>query len=213
MFPDNNIIKLKNIKFDIEKLTEAYRKIVKIKKFDNAGGVVTNICSISLNRIEGDPQSTEGKYSWGRYWTRPDNNGKEVERADFIDENKFSEFIPEFRNTYFKYVYDEISNIYKLGRTRVLKKEPRSTLSWHKDPEPRLHIPIITNYGCRMVIEDRAYHMPADGSVYLTNTTKYHNFFNGGEEDRIHIVATLPNSNVFNDSEFKIENKDQAITV
>ena len=24
MFPDNNIIKLKNIKFDIEKLTEAY---------------------------------------------------------------------------------------------------------------------------------------------------------------------------------------------
>ena len=213
MFPDNNIIKLKNIKFDIEKLTEAYRKIVQIKKFDNAGGVVTNICSISLNRIEGDPQSTEGKYSWGRYWTRPDSNGKEVERADFIDENKFSEFIPEFSNTYFKYVYDEISNIYKLGRTRVLKKEPRSTLSWHKDPEPRLHIPIITNYGCRMVIEDRAYHMPADGSVYLTNTTKYHNFFNGGEEDRIHIVATLPNSNVFNDSEFKIENKDQAITV
>ena len=213
MFQNNHIITLKNIKFDIEKLKQAYREIVQIKKFDNAGGVVTNICSISLNRIEGDNQSAEGKYSWGRYWTRPDSNGKEVERADFIDENKFNEFIPEFCNTYFKYVYDEISNIYKLGRTRVLKKEPRSTLSWHKDPEPRLHIPIITNYGCRMVIDDRAYHMPADGSVYLTNTTKYHNFFNGGEEVRIHIVATLPNSNVFNESEFKIENKDQAITV
>ena len=194
----NNIIKIPNLKFDIEKLKQAFNQVLKIKEFDNAGGVVTNISSISLNRIKGDNQSTEGKYSWGRYWTIPDNNGQEVERADAIDEEKFNEFVPEFNDTYFKYVYDKLSKIYKLGRTRVLKKEPRSTLSWHKDPEPRLHIPIITNYGCRMVIDDRAYHMPADGSVYLTNTTKYHNFFNGGEEDRIHIVATLPNFKLFN---------------
>ena len=32
---------------------------------------------------------------------------------------------------------------FKLGRVRILLKEPRSTLSWHRDPEPRLHIPII----------------------------------------------------------------------
>jgi len=194
----NNIIKIPNLKFDIENLKQAFNQVLKIKEFDNAGGVVTNISSISLNRIKGDNQSTEGKYSWGRYWTIPDNNGQEVERADAIDEEQFNEFVPEYNDTYFKYVYDKLSKIYKLGRTRVLKKEPRSTLSWHKDPEPRLHIPIITNYGCRMVIDDRAYHMPADGSVYLTNTTKYHNFFNGGEEDRIHIVATLPNFKLFN---------------
>jgi len=194
----NNIIKVPNLKFDIEKLKQAFNQVLKIKEFDNAGGVVTNISSISLNRIKGDNQSTEGKYSWGRYWTIPDNNGQEVERADAIDEEQFNEFVPEYNDTYFKYVYDKLSKIYKLGRTRVLKKEPRSTLSWHKDPDPRLHIPIITNYGCRMVIDDRAYHMPADGSVYLTNTTKYHNFFNGGEEDRIHIVATLPNFKLFN---------------
>ena len=194
----NNIIKVPNLKFDIEKLKQAFNQVLKIKEFDNAGGVVTNISSISLNRIKGDNQSTEGKYSWGRYWTIPDNNGQEVERADAIDEEQFNEFVPEYNDTYFKYVYDKLSKIYKLGRTRVLKKEPRSTLSWHKDPEPRLHIPIITNYGCRMVIDDRAYHMPADGSVYLTNTTKYHNFFNGGEEDRIHIGATLQNFKLFN---------------
>ena len=34
------------------------------------------------------------------------------------------------------------SKKYKLGRVRILLKEPRSTLSWHRDPEPRLHIPI-----------------------------------------------------------------------
>ena len=42
-----------------------------------------------------------------------------------------------------------------------------------------------------MVIEDVAKHMPADGSVTITNNTKYHNFFNGGEQDRIHLVIDL----------------------
>ena len=42
-----------------------------------------------------------------------------------------------------------------------------------------------------MVIEDIAKHMPADGSVTITNNTKYHNFFNGGEQDRIHLVACV----------------------
>ena len=36
-----------------------------------------------------------------------------------------------------------------------------------------------------------AQHMPADGSVWITNNTKYHNAFNGGEEDRIHLVACV----------------------
>ena len=70
-------------------------------------------------------------------------------------------------------------------------KEPRSTLSWHRDPEPRLHIPIITNPGSIMVIEEGAKHLPADGSVWITNNTKYHNFFNGGEQARIHLVACV----------------------
>ena len=55
----------------------------------------------------------------------------------------------------------------------------------------RLHIPIITNPGCIMVIDNIAQHMPADGSVWITNNTKYHNAFNGGEEDRIHLVACV----------------------
>ena len=73
----------------------------------------------------------------------------------------------------------------------MLLKEPRSTLSWHKDPEPRLHIPIVTNKGCMMVIENVAKHMPADGSAIITNNKKFHNFFNGGEQARIHLVACV----------------------
>ena len=42
-----------------------------------------------------------------------------------------------------------------------------------------------------MVIDEVCRHMPADGSVTITNNTKYHNFFNGGEQDRIHLVACV----------------------
>ena len=42
-----------------------------------------------------------------------------------------------------------------------------------------------------MVIENIAKHLPADGNVTITNNTKYHNFFNGGEIDRLHLVSTL----------------------
>ena len=42
-----------------------------------------------------------------------------------------------------------------------------------------------------MVIENEAFHMPANGSAYLTDNTKYHNFFNGSEIERVHLVATF----------------------
>ena len=41
------------------------------------------------------------------------------------------------------------------------------------------------------VRENVAKHLPADGKVWITNNTKYHNFFNGGEQARIHLVACV----------------------
>tara|TARA_B100001564_G_scaffold251178_1_gene213430 strand:- start:6 stop:647 length:642 start_codon:yes stop_codon:yes gene_type:complete len=179
-----------SIKFDIVKLQEAYNQIVKTKKFDDGGGI-SHFGAICLTRKPGDPDSIKGHKARGLYWTKPDKSGKEVVRDVSIDEFAYSEFIPDYENTYFKEVFDILSSKYKLGRVRILLKEPRSTLSWHRDPEPRLHIPIITNPGCLMVIENVAKHMPADGSVWITNNTKYHNAFNGGEENRIHLVACV----------------------
>ena len=179
-----------NIKFDILKLQEAYRQITTTKKFDDGGGI-PHFGAICLTRKPGDPDSVKGSNARGIYWTKPDKSGVEVSRDINIKESEYSEFIPDYENTYFKKVFDVISSKYKLGRVRVLLKEPRSTLSWHRDPEPRLHIPIITNPGCLMVIDNVAKHMPADGSVWITNNTKYHNAFNGGEENRIHLVACV----------------------
>ena len=184
-----NDFQKQDIKFDIVKLQESYKEIIKTRKFEDAG--VTNFGAISLTQIPGDPESIKGSNARGVYWTKPDQTGNEVIRDINIKEEEYSEFVKEYENTYFKEVYDKLSLKYKLGRVRILLKQPRSTLSWHRDPEPRLHIPIITNKGCRMVIEEVCRHMPADGSVTITNNTKYHNFFNGGEQNRIHLVACV----------------------
>ena len=178
-----------DIKFDIGRLRTDLNKILKKRDFATPG--ITNFGAISVNQVPNDDSSITGNNIRGIYWTIPDEEGKETERDKPVDETKYTEIVPEFKGTYFEEVYNVISKHFKLGRVRILLKEPRSTLSWHRDPEPRLHIPIITNKGCRMVIEEVCRHMPADGSVTITNNTKYHNFFNGGEQDRIHLVACV----------------------
>ena len=189
-FLDFNDFQKQNIQFDINKLQEAYNQIAQTKKFDDGGGIA-HFGAISLTQIPGDPDSVKGSKARGVSWTKPDKSGKEVSRDVTVDESAYCEFIKDYDNTYFREVFDTLSLKYKLGRIRILLKEPRSTLSWHRDPEPRLHIPIVSNPGCMMVIENVAKHLPADGSVWITNNTKYHNAFNGGEENRIHLVACV----------------------
>ncbi len=181
--------KVPELKFDISKLRNDLDLILENKKFNSPG--ITHFGAISLNQIPNDEESIKGNNIRGKYWTIADETGKEVSRDIDIDEAKYTQLVPEFNNTYFSEVYKVLSKRFKLGRVRLLLKEPRSTLSWHKDPECRLHIPIVTNAGCSMVIENVAKHLPADGSVWITNNTKYHNFFNGGEQARVHLVACV----------------------
>ena len=187
-----NDFQKQDVTFDINRLKEACDQVLKVKGFDTSLGI-PHFASISLNQIPGEPDSIKGNNARGVYWTKPNSSGKEVSRDIKIDESKYTEFVEDYKNTYFKEVYDLLKKKYKLGRVRLLLKEPRSTLSWHRDPEPRLHIPIITNPGSIMVIDNVAKHLPADGSVWITNNTKYHNAFNGGEENRIHLVACVLN--------------------
>ena len=187
-----NDFQKQNVKFDIKKLKEAYHQILKIKDFQGVASI-SNFGAISLTQIPGDPDSIKGNKARGVFWTKPDQTGKEVVRDQMIDEASYSEFINDYKDTYFKEVVETLQKNYKIGRVRILLKKPRSTLSWHRDPEPRLHIPIITNPGSIMVIDNVAKHMPADGSVWITNNKKYHNAFNGGEENRIHLVACVLN--------------------
>ena len=83
---------------------------------------------------------------------------------------------------------------YKMYRSRIMSLQKGRCHSWHHDHAWRVHIPLTTNEKCFFVIEDKTYHLPADGSIYLANTTLYHTAFNGtrdGEFIRTHIVGNV----------------------
>ena len=128
----NNDFQKQNLNFDINKLREACDQVLKIKGFDTTLGI-PHFAGISLNQIPGDPESTKGNKVRGVYWTKPDSSGKEVTRDVKIEESKYTEFVEDFKNTYFKEVYEELSKRFKLGRVRLLLKEHPSTLPRHTD--------------------------------------------------------------------------------
>ena len=84
---------------------------------------VSNFGAISLTQIPGDPDSIIGNKARGVFWTKPDSSGKEEIRDEKINEAAYSEFIDEYKNTYFKEVFDVLSSKYKLGRVRILLKQ------------------------------------------------------------------------------------------
>ncbi len=187
-FPGPGIRKLK-ISFDIIKLRQALDDAQKhLVDLGQGFGV------IPITRRLGMRSSTETDLI-GRYYLRPDETYKEVVRDELVDEFAFSELCPEFEGTYFETLHQQLTRRFPIGRIRVLLKEPLTCNSWHRDPEPRLHIPIITNPGSLFVVNHYVTHLPADGSVYFTDTRGYHTAINGGEQPRVHIVAALPLKN------------------
>ncbi len=174
-------------KFDIEKLRAAYEEAKDKVRFLGVG-----IHALPLTRRPGDATVTANDMS-GRYYLRPDDSYEEVAREDLVDEAAFSEFAPELKGGYFEEVHAQLTARFPIGRMRVLAKDSFTCNSWHRDPEPRLHIPIITNPGSLFVVNHHVTHLPADGSVYFTDTRGYHTALNGGDDPRVHIVAALPN--------------------
>tara|TARA_B100000965_G_scaffold74406_1_gene58792 strand:- start:4291 stop:4890 length:600 start_codon:yes stop_codon:yes gene_type:complete len=187
------IERFENVCFDVAELNKAVDELVKIRPFENKppknGLLYSN--AICLNYDEKELDEWFGGNVRGKYWTKPDSSFEEMEREPYVDESRYTLFNEKLNDTYFKYVYDKINEFFEIGRCRVIKMPQRTTLSWHRDPEKRLHIAIKTNHGARMFIEHTGYHIPADGNIYVTDNTKYHTAINGGEEDRIHLVATV----------------------
>tara|TARA_R110002020_G_scaffold44161_5_gene127581 strand:+ start:1001 stop:1582 length:582 start_codon:yes stop_codon:yes gene_type:complete len=179
----NNFRQL-NIHFDPEALREAYFNAVTNIGF--SGNMVNCISLTHKSTNKSDPR--------GIFWTMNENY-EEVQVERFVDEEAYKVFEPLLMDSYFKNIYDVLSTHYSLGRVRILKLDSRASLSYHRDPEARIHIPIITNPGALMIVEKDAHHLKADGSVYYIDTTKYHTALNGGESSRIHLVATILDEN------------------
>lgn len=177
------------IQFDIALLRDALNESLKITQFK--GALDDGFGAFSLTRRPGVEVETANDLS-GLFHTRVDDSYEEVEREERVDEYAFTEFVPRFENTYFHYVWETLKAIAPIGRMRVLSKGLYNCNSWHRDPEPRLHIPVISNPGSLFVVNHHVTHLPADGSVYFTDTRGYHTALNGGESHRVHIVAALP---------------------
>ncbi len=123
------------------------------------------------------------------------SNGSWDESAGWLksplDEFKFVDIHPDLKNT----VFDEYikSFPFKIYRTRIMVLEPFGSYSLHKDPTPRIHTPILTHSKTAFLFPQNnyMYHMPADGSIYWTDTTKEHTFVNYSDQHRIHIVSVV----------------------
>ncbi len=177
------------LKFDIDRLNEALEQCLKIDAF--MGNMQDQgFAALPLTQRPGQTEWTTNDLS-GRYWIRTGEDYIEEPREDLVPEIDFSEFNPKFKGTYFEHVHQELAKRFPIGRTRILSKGLYNCNSWHRDPEPRLHIPLITNPGSLFVVNHHVTHLPADGSVYFTDTRGYHTALNGGETQRIHIVAAL----------------------
>lgn len=171
--------------FDLSRMRQALAELLGVAGWQGEG-----FKAIPLTRRPGVEVPTANDLS-GRYTLRVDDSYEEVAREDIVDETAFSEFVPDFAGSYFETIHRELSARFPIGRMRILCKDVLTCNSWHRDPEPRLHIPIHTNPGSLFIVNHHCTHLPADGSVYFTDTRCYHTALNGGEGQRVHIVAAL----------------------
>lgn len=120
-------------------------------------------------------------------------DGSDVSTKEIkLSENDFTEFNDDIKDFYVKSVYDEITNKYKIGRVRLMALPHKRVMSMHNDATKRIHIPIVTNENCMMVVNGEVFHMPADGSAYLVDTTKPHTAFNANHRFmRLHLLFDL----------------------
>ena len=179
-----------NVSFDIERLREALG-IALERMGERATTLTDGFGAFSLVRRPGADRETANDLS-GLFHTRVDDSYAEVAREEVVDESAFTEFVPSLADTYFHEIWATLKRVAPLGRVRVLSKGLYNCNSWHRDPEPRLHLPIVSNPGSLFVVNHHVTHLPADGSVYFTDTRGYHTALNGGESHRVHLVAALP---------------------
>lgn len=105
-----------------------------------------------------------------------------------------------------KYLTEQVQGLQQhlgcgIGRARIMRLMPKTGLTVHFDQEPRLHLVLKTNpmsYIAHCVREARddsqlpsasiSYHMPANGHWYEVDTRQMHYVYNGGFDERIHLV-------------------------
>lgn len=131
----------------------------------------------------------------------PDDNSNEswyksIGRIDQGDrkivEDDYRWIHPALRGTK---IHDWVDWCSSLGSTivrlRLMLIPGRTCYSIHKDPEPRIHLPVITNPSCMICFPDRGVmqHLSGGGQTYWVDTTNNHTAINCSLQNRIHLVG------------------------
>jgi hypothetical protein len=104
-----------------------------------------------------------------------------------VDNNELEYNINLFDIPYINSIMDE----HKLVRTRLMRMKKKTCYYWHKDLTKRLHIAIDTHPHCFLLVDGEQFHIPADGTPHIIDTTKMHTALNASKQDRIHIVGAF----------------------
>jgi hypothetical protein len=180
---------------ELNNLTVYYNLLDELSKLDS----VWQGNQICINSVRGHEKNTSlgaGSlyYDWDNSYSYKDQHGNEKLHVppyeNPLDENDFGIVCDQFKGTVFQDIYNELNEIYVLGRLRLMRSKPKTCLSWHTDQSPRLHYPVKTQEGCYMVINDQVKYLEQN-KWYYTETTKPHTAFNASKEDRIHLVGVI----------------------
>ena len=134
-------------------------------------------------------QLTEGCNSLIFDWDAYDKNiHKTVPKREIqLAEKDFNVICDLFKDTYLETVINLLNETYGVYRGRFMYMRYKTCLSFHSDDSYRIHIPLITNPNCFMVINDQLHRMN-ENSIYIVDTTLRHTAVNAGITDRLHLI-------------------------
>ena len=122
-----------------------------------------------------------------------DPNSKPTIRDVILKEEDFSEVCDYLIGTYTEEVINLLSSEYGIVRGRYMMMNWKSCLTYHHDETPRIHLPLITNDGCFMIIDGKTEKLH-ESVTYHVDTTKDHTALNAGKHLRFHMVFCLPST-------------------
>lgn len=176
--------------YDPERLLADYHRIVgraAIRASARADGSTLRSVSLTHRVKAAEPEYDGNNTQFG------ENNRK------LFWERDFTVFNEEFKDTGFYDIYQQMP--FRIGRMRLNLLPPLTVFAQHLDSAPRAHVALQTNDACYLIGgpagEAEAHHVPADGNVYVFDTTLPHTAFNASRQDRMHLTMSLADEEYF----------------
>jgi len=119
-----------------------------------------------------------------------------IRKTNILKEKDFNATCDIFKETIFDEIIQKLKdkNIH-VTRGRFMLMMHKQCLTIHKDPSPRLHIPIYTNENCMMIFGEKIVKLPF-GATYYVDTTIPHTALNASKDPRVHLIFSVEEINI-----------------